>query len=142
MAIRLSTGTRNFILDSGLNTLFDTDGAINIYSGTIPANADADVGAGTLLATLTFSTDWIGAASSGTSTLAAITSDTNVDASGTAAWFRIYDVSEGVTGASSTKRRIDGTVGTSGADLNFNTVTFVAGGTAAISSFTITLPAT
>lgn len=142
MAIRLSTGTRNFILDSGLNTLFDTDGAINIYSGTIPANADADVGAGTLLATLTFSSDWIGAASSGTSTLAAITSDTNVDASGTAAWFRIYDVSEGVTGASSTKRRIDGTVGTSGADLNFNTVTFVAGGTAAISSFTITLPAT
>ena len=142
MAIRLSTGTRNFILDSGLNTLFDTDGAINIYSGTIPANADADVGAGTLLATLTFSTDWIGAASSGTSTLAAITSDTSVDASGTAAWFRIYDVSEGVTGASSTKKRIDGTVGTSGADLNFNTVTFVAGGTAAISSFTITLPAT
>lgn len=141
MAIRLSTGTRNFILDSGLNTLFDTDGAINIYTGTIPADADADVGAGTLLATLTFSSNWIGAASAGVMTLAAITSDTNVDASGTAAWFRMYDVSEGVTGSSSTKRRIDGTVGTSGADLNFDTVTFVAGGTAAISSFTITLPA-
>jgi hypothetical protein len=77
----------------------------------------------------------------GVVTLAAITSDTNVDASGTAAWFRIHDVSEGPTGASATKKRIDGTVGTSGADLNFNTVTFVAGGTAAISSFTITLPA-
>jgi hypothetical protein len=141
MAIRLSTGTRNFILDSGLNTLFDTDGAINIYTGTIPADADADVGAGTLLATLTFSSNWIGAASAGVMTLAAITSDTNVDASGTAAWFRMYDVSEGVTGSSSTKKRIDGTVGTSGADLNFDTVTFVAGGTAAISSFTITLPA-
>jgi hypothetical protein len=141
MAIRLSTGLRNAILDTGLDTAFDTDGAINIYSGTIPANADADVGAGTLLATLTFSAAWLGAASSGTSTLAAITSDTNVDASGTAAWFRIHDVSEGPTGASATKKRIDGTVGTSGADLNFNTVTFVAGGTAAISSFTITLPA-
>lgn len=141
MAIRLSTGTRNFILDSGLNTLFDTDGAINIYSGTIPADADADVGAGTLLATLTFNANWIGAAAAGVMTLAAIVSDTNVDASGTAAWFRMHDVSEGPTGSSSTKKRIDGTVGTSGADLNFNTVTFVAGGTAAISSFTITLPA-
>ena len=141
MAIRLSTGTRNFILDSGLNTLFDTDGAINIYSGTIPADADADVGAGTLLATLTFNANWIGAASAGVMTLAAIVSDTNVDASGTAAWFRMHDVSEGPTGSSATKKRIDGTVGTSGADLNFNTVTFVAGGTAAISSFTITLPA-
>lgn len=141
MAVRISTGTRNFILDSGLNTLFDTDGAINIYSGTIPADADADVGAGTLLATLTFNANWIGAAAAGVMTLAAIVSDTNVDASGTAAWFRMYDISEGVTGASATKKRIDGTVGTSGADLNFNTVTFVAGGTAAISSFTITLPA-
>lgn len=141
MAIRLSTGTRNFILDSGLNTLFDTDGAINVYSGTIPADGDADVGAGTLLATLTFNSNWIGAASAGVMTLAAIVSDTNVDASGTAAWFRMHDVSEGPTGSSSTKKRIDGTVGTSGADLNFNTVTFVAGGTAAISSFTITLPA-
>jgi hypothetical protein len=137
----LSTGARNFILDSGLNTLFDTDGAINIYSGTIPADADADVGAGTLLATLTFNANWIGAAAAGVMTLAAIVSDTNVDASGTAAWFRMHDVSEGPTGSSATKKRIDGTVGTSGADLNFNTVTFVAGGTAAISSFTITLPA-
>lgn len=141
MSARLSTGARNFILDSGLNTLFDTDGAINIYSGTIPADADADVGAGTLLATLTFNANWIGAAAAGVMTLAAVVSDTNVDASGTAAWFRMHDISEGPTGSSATKKRIDGTVGTSGADLNFDSVTFVAGGTAAISSFTITLPA-
>jgi hypothetical protein len=140
MTVRLSTGARNAILDSGLNTLFDGDGAIDIYTGSQPASANDDV-SGTLLATLTLSADWIGAASSGTSTLAAITSDTNVDASGTAGWFRIYDVSEGVGGSSTTKKRIDGAVGTSGSDLNFNTTSFVAGGTAAISSFTITLPA-
>ena len=140
MAVRLSTGARNAILDSGLNTLFDTNGAINIYTGSQPASANDDV-SGTLLATLTFSADWIGAASSGTSTLAAITSDTNVDASGTAGWFRIYNVSEAVGGSSTTKKRIDGAIGTSGSDINFNTVTFVAGGTAAISSLTITLPA-
>jgi hypothetical protein len=121
--------------------MLDSDGAISIYSGTIPADADADVGAGTLLATLTFNANWIGAAAAGVMTLAAIVSDTNVDASGTAAWFRMHDVSEGPTGASATKKRIDGTVGTSGQDLNFDSITFVAGGTAAISSFTITLPA-
>jgi hypothetical protein len=36
---------------------------------------------------------------------------------------------------------IQGSVGTSGADLNFNTVSFVATGTCAISSLTLTCPA-
>jgi hypothetical protein len=99
------------------------------------------VGAGTLLATLTLSADWLGAAAAGVATLAAIASDTAVDATGTAAWFRLHDASEGPTGSSATKRRIDGTVGTSGADLTFDTVAFVVGGAAAVSSFTLTLPA-
>jgi hypothetical protein len=141
MALRISTGARTAILDSGLGPLFDTDGALAIFSGTIPANADADIGAGTLLATLTLSADWLGAAAAGVATLAAIASDTAVDATGTAAWFRLHDASEGPTGSSATKRRIDGTVGTSGADLIFDTTAFVVGGAAAVSSFTLTLPA-
>jgi hypothetical protein len=140
MAVRLSTGARNAIGDSGVGPLFDPDGAINFYTGTQPASANDDV-TGTLLGTVTFSADWIGAFASGTGTLAAITSDSAADASGTAGWFRIYDVSEGVGASSTTKKRIDGAVGTSGADINFNTVTWVAGGTIAMSSLTITIPA-
>lgn len=64
-----------------------------------------------------------------------------MDASGTAGWARIYDASEGVGGSSTTKKRIDLAISTSGSDLNFDSVTFVAGGTAAISSLTVTLPA-
>jgi hypothetical protein len=140
MAVRLSTGARNAIGDSGVGPLFDPDGAISFYTGSQPASANDDV-SGTLLGTVTFSADWIGAFASGTGTLGAITSDGAADASGTPGWFRMHNVSEGPGGSSSTKKRIDGSVGTSGADINFNTVTWVAGGTIAISSLTITIPA-
>lgn len=107
-------------------------GTIGIRTGSAPTNT-TDADSGTLLATLTFSDPAFGAASTGVATASAITSDTNVDASGTAAHFRIYD--------SDAEVHMQGSVGTSGSDINFNTVTFVAGGTAAISSLTITVPA-
>ena len=73
----------------------------------------------------------------------AITSDTSIDATNTAGWGRIYRTSDTAPGsaASSTDRRLDFAIGTSGSDVNFDSVSFVAGGTAAISSLTITLPA-
>ena len=107
-------------------------GTIEFRTGSAPANTtDADTG--TLLATLTFSDPAFGAASNGVATASAITSDTNVDASGTPGYFRIKD-SNGVVIA-------QGSVSTSGADINFDSVTWVAGGTAAISSLTMTQPA-
>jgi hypothetical protein len=109
-------------------------GTIKIYTGTIPTDADTAIGAQTLLATLTFSDPAFGAASNGVATASAITSDTSADATGTAAWARI---------ASSTPTTVmDVTVGTSGDDINFNTVSFVAGATVAISSMTVTVPKT
>ena len=109
-------------------------GTIKIYTGTIPTDADTALGAQTLLATLTFSDPAFGAASNGVATASAITSDTSADATGTAAWARI---------ASSTPTTImDVTVGTTGEDINFNTVSFVAGATVAITSLTVTQPKT
>lgn len=90
---------------------------------------------GTLCSTLTMSNTSFGAASSDVSTAAAITSDTNIAASGTVAHFRIKT---GMTAVCI----IQGTVDTSGADLNFDNNICVAGGTAAISSFTLTMPIT
>lgn len=107
-------------------------GTLAIRTGAAPTET-TDADSGTLLATLTFSDPAFGAASAGVATASSITSDTNVDASGTAAHFRIKD-SDGTV-------KMQGSVGTSGADINFNTVTFVAGGTAAISSLTVTQPA-
>lgn len=109
-------------------------GTIKIYTGTIPADADTALGAQVLLATLTFNAAAFPAASNGVLTAAAITSDTAIDATGTAAWARI--ASSGAT------TKMDVTVGTSGEDINFNSVAFQSGAEAAITSLTITVPKT
>lgn len=143
MAVRLSTGLRTFVADSGIATAFDTTGRINIYTGSQPATADT-AASGTLLGTLTLASDSAGAAVSGVVTFNTITSDTSADASGTAGYARFYrtgDTAPGSTGNGTTDRRLDCAISTSGSDINFDTVTFVAGGTIAISSLTITQPA-
>jgi hypothetical protein len=114
-----------------------TAAVIEIYQGTVPANADATPSSPTTLAVLTCS----GTAFSGYSdtttaaraTFAAITSDTSADNNGTAQYFRIKTQSGGTVIA-------QGTVGTSAADLILNTTSITAGSTVAITSATIDLP--
>lgn len=146
MAIKHSVGAKNQALANGIKGVFNTDGRINIYTGSPPANADA-AATGTLLGTLALSSTSFGTASGGVLTAAAITSDTNADASGTAGWFRIYknaddpSVSTGNSGTATTHPRIDGTCGTSGTDMVFDNNVIVAGGTIACSALTYTHPA-
>lgn len=143
MTVRFSTGLRNKTLDSGLADAFDTTGRINIYTGSQPAAAN-DAASGTLLGTLTLAADAVTAAASGGSmSFATIGSDTSADASGTAGWGRIYRTGDTAPGsaAGTTDRRLDFAISTSGSDVNFDTVTFVAGGTIAISSLSVTVPA-
>lgn len=131
--MKISTAARSAACDAIVDLLDAGASAatLAIRTGSPPTNV-SDADSGTLLATLTFSDPAFGAASSGVATADTITSDTNVDASGTAGHFRAKD--------SDSNTILQGTVGTSGADLNFNTVSFVAGGTAAISSLTVTVP--
>ena len=144
MAVRLSTGLRSYVADSGIKTAFDTIGRINIYTGAQPATPDT-AASGVLLGTLTLAATSAGAAASGVVTFAAIASDTSADASGTAGYFRMYrttDTAPGTAGNGTTDRRLDGNIAlTTGGDINFDNITFVAGGTIAINSLTITVPA-
>jgi len=133
MTLQISTAARNAACN-GIVDLVDggsSNGYIEIRTGSVPATpATAD--SGTLLATLNMSDPAFGAAATGVATANSITSDTNVDATGTAAHFRIKDSDANVV--------MQGTVGTSGADINFDDVSFISGGTAAISSLTVTQP--
>jgi hypothetical protein len=130
----ISTLVRNAMVDAFVDKIDEGAGAgtLVIRTGAAPA-ATTDADSGTLLATLTFSDPAFGAAASGTATASAITSDTSIDATGTAGYARIKD-SDGEVHANLS-------VGTSGADINFNSLSFVAGGTCAITSLTITQPA-
>jgi hypothetical protein len=105
-------------------------GTLEIRTGSAPA-ATTDGDSGTLLATNTFSDPAFGAASGGVITASAISDDADIDATNTAAHFRIKD-SNGLVVA-------QGTVGTSGADINFNSVSFVEHGRCIISSLTVTV---
>ena len=122
---------------TGLAEALGASPKIRIYSGSVPANADAALGGATQLAELVCaSTPFSGFSDTGTAaraTFGAITSDTSADATGTAAFFRIVD-------NAGTTTKCQGTVGTSSADLILNTVAISAGSTVVISSATIDLP--
>lgn len=135
-----------FIANSNALTALDTvvddidagsgAGTLVIYSGSIPANADASLAGNTVLATLTFSDPSFGAAfdntDQATATANSITSDTSADATDTAAFFRVFDSDSNIV--------LQGQCGTSGQELNLNTLAIVAGATVAVTSMTVSLP--
>lgn len=122
-------GTQSYAESLGASPL------IKIYSGSVPANAAAALGAATLLATLT-----------GAATPISGTSDTG--SAGRATWAAIASAAAAATGTASFFRTttsggtvIDqGTVGTSAADAIVNTTAFTAGSTISITSRTNDLP--
>lgn len=126
MALAYSTSLRNAMLDE-ITTAIGSNGLLRIYDGSRPASGGT---ATTLLAELALSATAAGAASSGALTLSAITQDSSANATGTATWFRI--VTSGGTFV------IDGSVGTSGSDLNLTTTSIVSGQPVSVTSFVIT----
>ena len=129
MAIQLSTTVRNARLDA-IESTIGTSAIMRIRTGAVPANcAAADTG--TVVATLNLPSDWMAAAASGSKALSGTWQDASADATGTAAHFRIYD-SGGAT------CHMQGTVGTSGADLIVDSTSFTAGQQFTITSFSLT----
>jgi hypothetical protein len=129
MALKMSAAVRNAMLDA-ITAQVGTTAKLRIYSGSRPANVAASI-TGTLLAELTCNATFAPAASGGVLTLNSITSDTSADATGTASHFRLWNSAGNVA-------MVDGDVGTSGSDLNLNTVSLVSGATVAVTSFTVT----
>ncbi len=125
MALGYNATLRNNQLDE-ITGLAGASATLKIYAGTRPATGGATT---TLLAELVCNAAFAPAATGGVLTLNAITGDTSANATGTASWFRI---------AAGATHVLDGDVGTSGSDMNLNSVSIVAGGTVDITSFTIT----
>ena len=133
-------GIGNVVAIAALNAkvdAIDTGGGtavLRIYSGTRPDKVDTVLSGNTLLAELNLSNPAFGAAADANpnaiATASAITDDSSANATGTASFFRVLDRAGTAV--------IDGNVGTSGEDLNLDSVSITSGQTVSISSWTIT----
>ena len=130
MALGMATTVRNNRLNALRDYIDGGTGAalLRIYNGSRPATGGT---ATTLLAQLTLGDPSASNASSAVLTFNSITQDSSNDATGTASWWRLVQ-SDGTT------HIMDGDYGTSGSDINGNSTSFVAGGTASMTSWTIT----
>lgn len=128
--IKLQTARRNAMLD-GITTDVGASGLLRIYSGTQPTTIATAIGAQVLLAELALSATFAPASASGVLTANAITQDSAANATGTAGWYSLT--------TSAGTRVVEGEVGTSGADLNLNTLSIVSGGPVVVTSFTYTV---
>ena len=124
MAVTLQDNAR----DAGVEAITDL-----CDSGTIEIKTAASTVAGTNeIAILTFGATAFGAASSGVVNANAITDETNANA-GTA--------SDATFFTSGSAAILQCSVGTSGEDINFSSVSFGAGDTISITSLSVTQPA-
>jgi hypothetical protein len=113
-------------------------GTLRIYDGAVPADL-ATSPAGNLLASCAL-VDGSVAAFGATNTTSLVATgyvsggkfaeDASANASGTATFWRILDYAGAAL--------LQGTIGTSGADLNLDTLTIVSGTTVTITAFTVT----
>ena len=148
--IRFSTGLRNNLAGSTGLAASLANGVIEIRTGTQPTSADS-AASGTLLGTMTLAS---GAFTPGTSTNGltfASPSGGSVSktgtwsfvgvAAGTAGWFRFKGNAVDAGGSSDTAIRMDGSCGSSGADLNLSNINITVGAPVTCDVFVYTQPA-
>lgn len=134
MAIQFSVAVRNAILDA-IEATIGTGAVLKIRTGSQPASC-ATADSGSVLATITLASDWASAASGGTKSWSGVpVSDTSADDSGVAAHFRLY-ASDGTTCHQQGSVTISG----GGGDIEVDSVSFTAGQTFSITSWTWTAP--
>lgn len=127
---KTSIASRNLALNAAFDIL--NNGKLRIYDSTQPTDADTALGAQVLLADLALAATAFAAASAASKAAGTITQDSSADATGTAAWGTLVASTRATTGT------LDFSVGTSGANLNLNSVAISSGAAVSVSSFTIT----
>ena len=149
MTLRISTGLATLLAGTTGFSSAMGNGVIDIYSGTQPASADA-AATGTLLGTVTLNAGaftpgsttnglTFAAASAGTVSKSGVWSFVGI-AAGTAGWFRFRGNAADGGGISTALPRLDGSVATSGANLNLSNISIAVGAPTTVDTFTWTQP--
>jgi hypothetical protein len=147
MALKLSTGLVNALAATGsLKSVLETGGGffIDIFSGSSPTDPNQPPG-GTLLVTISLNGGASGLVFDATATdgtlnkpVAAVWNGT-IAATGTASFYRLRRSTD-TSASSTTEVRIDGLVGTSGADMNLTSTALVSGAPFSLAQFDLTIP--
>jgi hypothetical protein len=152
MTVKLSTGLRNLLAGTTGLAAALTDGVIFIYSGAQPLSPD-NPPSGTPLGIVTKDGGaWapgspengleFDPAVGGTVTKKAADSwKFSGSAVGTAGWFRFVGNAADNGAQSVTAVRMDGSIGTTGADLNLSNIAIIVGAPSTVDQFTFTIPA-
>lgn len=145
MALKLSTGLRDHLLTTGDFQSGVDGGVIRIYNGPIPATADAALSGNTLLVTISNNSAGTGitmnaAAASGVlgKNSAEVWSGA-VAANGIPTFYRFSPLTDDFL-LSTTAKRLQGTVGNAGFDLNFANTNFVIPEVKRIDTFDVAQP--
>lgn len=148
--MKLSTGLDNYLLVTGslkaaLNLCY-----VKVYSGTVPADADAAIGSATLLHTYSVSGGATGGTFDATPVSGAIVKTAAESWTGTsvgaaaATFARIVLAADSIAGtdvnASTTAVRAQATIGTVGTDIIVANTTYTTSATRALNAFTIAVP--
>lgn len=147
MSLKISTGLRNKMLDTGsLKSIFAAS-FIKIYSGTPPAAADDAIGGGnTLLCTISINSTGTGvnmATGASAGVLPKNPSDvwSGVNAASGVATFYRHVAAGDTAAASTTEARLQGTIDIAGAEMNLSSTSLTSGATQTIDYYSIALPA-
>jgi hypothetical protein len=137
MTVNISTQARNDAGDAIVDLIdagsTNPNGTLEIRTGTKPSTPQ-NAATGTLLSTSNFSNPAFGSFSNGNAFANSIADDTDVDNTGVAGWFRIYDRdNNGV---------IDGDIAVTGGDgdIEFDNINFIKGGTVTITNLQSIMP--
>ena len=128
--LKLSTGLRNKLMDTGSLKATMALGFLKIYSGAAPADADA-AATGVLLCTISVSAGGTGLSFDASAVSGIISKPTGVvwsgtnAATGSASYYRHVAVGDDAT-LSTTQARIQGNIATVGADLNLSSTSLVS----------------
>lgn len=145
MTVKTSTGLRNGMLVTGSFKGIMDGCVLKLYGGTVPADADAAIGGATLLCTITQDATATGLLFDTAAVAGVVSKDPaqiwrGVNAvSGTSTFYRL-ELTGDAGDASTTAARVQGTVGTLGADLNLSSVALVAAASQTIDFFSMALP--
>jgi hypothetical protein len=135
MAIQFNVATRNARLDA-IEVTNGTSCSLEIRSGAQPANCAAS-NAGTVLATINLPLDWMAAASVGSKAISGTWQDLSADATGTAAHFRVFN-SQATRDDTTCFLQGSVTGAGGGGDMEVSSVSFTAGQSFTITTFTLT----